>query len=163
MDWIGKAFFVLFDAISILGLWKLMKVQYRSAVAKLYGYNPLFIYLTVRGSCESINMCLMYWCFYFIFKQNGNSGLSNKLNKYLQIQSLPSHTLLFGYLLYGLWVHFRIYPIIFLPVLIAHQYHLCKKTSSSFLLAFMQLAFISGGTFLALLGIFYSLYGNKFI
>ena len=163
VDWLGKVFLVLFDILSILGLWKLMKIQYRESIVKLYAYNPLFIYLTVRGSCESINMCLMYWCFYFIFQHNGNSALHNKLNKYIQIKPLPTFSLLLGYFLYGLWVHFRIYPIIFLPALLVHQYHMSKKTSQSFLLNFIQLALVSGAAFLTLFFIFFSLYGHQFI
>jgi hypothetical protein len=27
------------------------KIQHANFVAQLYGYNPLFLYLTVRGSC----------------------------------------------------------------------------------------------------------------
>lgn len=108
-------------------------------------------------------MCLMYWCFYFIFKQNGNSGLQNKFNKYIKIKPQFSLSLIFGYVLYGLWVHFRLYPIVFLPILIAHQYHLSKKSSTSFILNFMYLAFVSGATFLVLLGVFFQLYGQNFI
>jgi phosphatidylinositol glycan class M len=44
-------------------------------VAKLYGYNPLFIYLTVRGSCESIAMALMYAFWYFYFGNNSSGNL----------------------------------------------------------------------------------------
>lgn len=114
----GKIFFVFFDVLAIIGLWKLMKPQYRSGITKLYAYNPLFVYLTVRGSCESLSMALMYWCFYFIFRHNGNSGLENIFNKSIKIFERNSLSCMLGYILYGLWVHIRIYPIIFLPVLI---------------------------------------------
>ena len=85
VEWAGKIVFVLFDLVAIVGLWVLMKPQYQSAITKLYAYNPLFIYLTVRGSCESISMALMYWTCYFIFKHNGNSALENRLSRYTKI------------------------------------------------------------------------------
>jgi hypothetical protein len=59
---IGKLLFVIFDTIAVYFLWKIIaknksskennkNIQHANFVAKLYGFNPLFIYLTVRGSC----------------------------------------------------------------------------------------------------------------
>ena len=70
----------------------------------------------------------MYWCFYFIFRQNGNCGLENRLTQFINISSGYGLKTILGYSLYGLWVHFRIYPIIFLPILIVNEYYLSKKT-----------------------------------
>lgn len=116
VEWAGKLFFVGFDVLAMIGLGKLMKPQYRNAVVNLYAYNPLFIELTVRGSCESITLALMFWSFYYIFGHNGNVNFkrdskaepNDRRNSYI------------GYILYGLWVHFRIYPIFFLPILLIH-------------------------------------------
>lgn len=45
------------------------KVAERNAgiAIKMYAYNPLFIALTVRGSCESITLALMYGFWYYYF------------------------------------------------------------------------------------------------
>jgi hypothetical protein len=59
---IGKLLFVILDTIAVYFLWKIIaknesskennkNIQHANFVAKLYGFNPLFIYLTVRGSC----------------------------------------------------------------------------------------------------------------
>jgi hypothetical protein len=63
---IGKLIFVLFDLMAIWILWKIInktnnklndeennnnQISQANFVAKLYGFNPLFVYLTVRGSC----------------------------------------------------------------------------------------------------------------
>lgn len=71
-EYAGKMIFVLFDVLALVGLFCINKPENRSSIMKLYAYNPLFIYLTVRGSCESIAVCLMIWCFYFIFADRGN-------------------------------------------------------------------------------------------
>lgn len=93
-------------------------------VLKMYAYNPLFIALTVRGSCESITLALMYafWYCYFGGQANGNqSGLQAITHKVTVRQ--PDWRLRWAsYFLYGLWVHFRVYPIVLLPLLLAHEY-----------------------------------------
>jgi hypothetical protein len=86
---IGKILFALFDVVAIGFLYgilsrynnpKFEKTSFHNAsrAAKLYAYNPLFIYLTVRGSCESITLALMYAFWYYLFggEASGNqSGL----------------------------------------------------------------------------------------
>jgi hypothetical protein len=55
-------------------------------ILKLYSYNPLFIYLTVRGSIESITLALMYafWYYFFTGEINGNQScfqiITNKIS-----------------------------------------------------------------------------------
>ena len=91
----GKYVFVLFDAIAMLLISKI----FRNSLAPLlcYGLNPILIYITVRGSCESIGCCLMFLL--VLFQQQ------KKL-------------LLVG-IVYGFWVHLRVYPSIFgLPFLL---------------------------------------------
>jgi len=50
-EYAGKIIFVLFDLISMVGLVVLSRASNGTTLVKLYGFNPLFIYLTVRGSC----------------------------------------------------------------------------------------------------------------
>lgn len=113
----GKLIFVLFDVIAMLGLVVFARQAHKINFLKLYGFNPLFIYLTVRGSCESINMALMFWTLGFIFSSNGNVCLGHFAEK--KLEDRRRNTWL-GYILYGLWVHFRVYPIIFLPIILIH-------------------------------------------
>jgi phosphatidylinositol glycan class M len=63
----GKIAFVLFDVLAMIALVYMNRQSHKIAILKLYAYNPLFIYLTARGSCESISLALMFWSFYFIF------------------------------------------------------------------------------------------------
>lgn len=75
---IGKVFFALFDVVAMYFLVAIFKKSknytYAGLAVKLYAYNPLFIALTVRGSCESITLALMYafWFCYFGGETNGN-------------------------------------------------------------------------------------------
>jgi hypothetical protein len=65
-------------------------------------------------------MALMYafWYFWYGDQASGNQTPNQiKDNRIEEIQ--PSKIKLYAaYLLYGLWVHMRIYPIVFLPMLL---------------------------------------------
>ena len=51
-EYAGKIFLVLGDLAAICFLWAIFKGKnFQSAITKIYAYNPIFIYLTVRGSC----------------------------------------------------------------------------------------------------------------
>lgn len=65
----------------MIGFAVVTKKQYRTAVVSLYAINPLFIYLTVRGSCESVSVALMVWVFCFLFERNGNTVFDDAINK----------------------------------------------------------------------------------
>ena len=66
--------------------------------------------------------------------------------------------------MYGLWVHFRVYPIILLPILLIHEYKLSKQQSNtSFLIKFIKISIFSGTPFILLLLYFYRLYGYPFL
>ena len=96
---IGKLSFVGFDVIAMVFLWgiigkgltekdhnsadesteyskeELKQISRTNFITKLYGYNPLLIYLTVRGSCESISLAFMYMFWFFFF---GKVSTKNK-------------------------------------------------------------------------------------
>jgi len=93
---IGKICLALFDFIAVGFLYATLsrynnknfeKTSLFNATfaAKLYAYNPLFIYLTVRGSCESISLALMYAFWYYLYggEASGNQStvqlLTNKV------------------------------------------------------------------------------------
>ena len=131
----------------------------------MYAYNPLFIALTVRGSCESITLALMYafWYFYFGAEANGSqAGLLSISNKIADSQ--PNWKMKWvSYLVYGLWVHVRVYPIILLPLLLAQEYQTKGKSWSRVMKLFLELGVGAGGVFLGLGSLFYYLYGSKFL
>jgi hypothetical protein len=128
---VGKVIFAVFDVLAMAFLYLIVKRSDHSKkiadknagiAVKLYAYNPLFVALTVRGSCESITLALMYafWYYYFGGETTGNQAglhtISNKIN-----ESQPKTTARWlSYLIYGLWVHVRVYPIILLPLLLVH-------------------------------------------
>jgi phosphatidylinositol glycan class M len=71
---------------------------------------------------------------------------------------------IYAYVLYGMWVHFRAYPIIFLPLILVYEYrHFLNGSKSKFVGTFMKIGLIAGGLFIFLLVLFYSLYGEDFI
>lgn len=91
----GKYLFVLFDAIAMVLLAKIFRRG--AAPVVWYALNPILIYITVRGSCESIGCCLMFL---------------------LALLQQRRRLFLVG-VVYGFWVHLRVYPIIFaLPFLL---------------------------------------------
>ena len=64
-------------------------------------------------------MALMFWTWKLIFNTNGNVVFDNSVNKKINVGERPKKWL--GYCLFGLWVHFRVYPIIFLPIILMHE------------------------------------------
>lgn len=101
----------------------------------------------------------MFWCFGLIFSNNGSIIFDDILNKKVTITDNRKFAWL-GYVLYGIWVHFRVYPIIFLPLLLVHEYKLCERTKQKFIIKFITISVLSGGTFLGLLAMFYLKYGQ---
>lgn len=67
VDYAGKLFFVAFDVLAMVSLALIASRNHQGPIVALYSLNPMFIYLTVRGSCESITLALMFLCFYFVF------------------------------------------------------------------------------------------------
>jgi hypothetical protein len=91
-------------------------------MVKLYAYNPLFIALTVRGSCESITLALMYafWYYYFGDEATGNQSCLQVINNKIKATQPNWRLRWLSYFIFGFWVHVRIYPIILLPLLLYH-------------------------------------------
>lgn len=131
-------------------------------ILKLYSYNPLFIYLTVRGSIESITLALMYafWYYFFTGEINGNQSCFQIITNKISTQQ-PKRWI--SYIIFGLWVHLRVYPIILVPLIVCYQYESNNKNFKIALRKFIQMGLLSGGVFVALGGLFYSIYGYSFI
>ena len=166
---IGKLILALFDFLATALLYQVAArhpqpktgVKNGKLSAKVYAYNPLFIYLTVRGSCESITMALMYGflSLYWGGKAYGNHPvIQMHANKVYEHQPCPWRRRA-SYALFGLLVHFRLFPIVLVPLLLMHQYHLAQRKKLVLIASLFELGVIAGGVFLALGAFFYSLYG----
>lgn len=69
-----------------------------------------------------------------------------------------------SYIIYGLWVHFRVFPIILLPMLIMYEFHSVKQNRWRHLIKYiLEFGLISGGVFIGLSVYFYILYGYDFL
>ena len=104
---------------------------------KLYGFNPLFVYLTARGSIESINSVFLLGV-YVLLKGKQRNVVAG--------------------IVYGLWVHFRVYPVIFGVTILIYISDKFKNWRNIF-----KFLFGAGVTFLAISAIFYHLYGYDFL
>src|SRR5699024_656106 len=91
----GKILFSLFDIVCGLILFKILPkhLNPKPYIIFLWLYNPLSQIISTRGSCESIICTLVL----------------------LVIYCVEAKRYLLGGLLYGLAIHFKIYPIIFAP------------------------------------------------
>jgi len=84
--------------------------------------NPFLVYLSIRGSCEGITISIAYAFLYFYFggSAHGNmSAIERKKQGIVDLQPCRIRRYV-SYALYGLLVHFRVFPIIFLPMLIMY-------------------------------------------
>ena len=104
---------------------------------KIYGFNPVFIYLTARGSIESINS-VYYLLSYLLLKNKKTNFIAG--------------------IVYGVWVHFRVYPVIFgisIIIYISNKFRNWGNIS--------KFLFGAGVSFLAISALFYSMYGMEFL
>lgn len=128
--------------------------------------NPFLIYICIRGSCEGITMILAasFWYFYFGTKSHGNITPQERIEKGLIERQPKKIKKYISYVIFGLWVHFRVYPVIFVPMLIMHEYHSVKENKLKHAIKFaLEFGLISGGVFLGLAIYFYHLYGYDFL
>lgn len=68
-----------------------------------------------------------------------------------------------SYIIYGIWVHLRVYPIILLPLLLMHEYYTYGSSIKTLLKQTVQIGLIGGGVFIILGVIFYLKYGYDFL
>ena len=171
---IGKIILALFDVFAIGLVYyvnsrnenEIIGTNYGMLSAKIYAFNPLFIYLTVRGSCESITLCLLYafWSLYWGGKADGHKSILEMRAKRVDQHQPSVQKRWASYAIFGLLVHFRIYPILFVPFILAHQYHLSHTNKVSALIkGFFEISLVAGGVFLGLGLLFYSWYGRQFV
>ena len=111
-----------------------------------------------------MTLATSFWYFYFSGKTHGNITPEERREKGLTERQPDKVKKYISYIIFGLWVHFRVYPIIFVPMLIMHEYHSVKKNKFMHALKFtLEFGLVSGGVFLALGAFFYYLYGYDFL
>ena len=111
-------------------------------------------------------MALMYAFWYFYFGNNSSGNLIPDQIKDKKIQEFQPNTMhrIYAYIIYGLWVHYRVYPIIFLPLILVYEYRSCiNQNRTKLIKRFVSMGVFAGGIFVFLLLAFYSLYGQQFL
>ena len=116
-------------------------------------YNPITVGMSTRGSNDNIIALLVYASLYFLLKR----------------------WYVVGGLVYGLSVHFKIYPIIYcIPfyffidcdrksIIDGKKSLFDLLTTNFFTRNRLVFTFVSATTFLSLTGLFYHIYGYQFI
>lgn len=149
----GKIIFCLFDILCYNLVSKLLVSTCSEGVPSLWSLNPVSISLCIRGSSDSISNYFMFLLLYF-FKR-----------KQLFIAGL----------IYGFLLHFRIYPIIYLPSFTwslllsappsnnkSNALILLLKNAKANASDFLQFIIITSISFASLCGICCITYGQKY-
>lgn len=141
----GKFIFIAFDAcISLIIqkylIFKKVSMSQIKFSLLLWCFNPLSINISSRGNADSI-ICFLVLIFLYNLQQN---------------------KIVLSGLLFGLSVHFKIYPIIYTPTVLLWLYHTSHSTKL-FLKSSLIFSFSSFIIFCSLNLFFWKLYGNIFI
>ena len=131
----------MFDVLCALSIYRLLQQDGLSKEASLrftslWVLNPLVIHISTRGSCDSIECFLVF----------------------LTLLCLREQSYVRAAVVYGVAVHFRIYPIIYALALVLY----CYRSSGSVRIC-VRFAVVSACTFSLLFVVFYALYGSEFV
>lgn len=148
----GKAVFVVCDLITgvvLLKLLKLAKVQRNRKLifSSIWLLNPMVITISTRGSSESVLTVFVMLFIYFLLKRDVSTSA----------------------VFCGIAVHFKIYPIIYVPTALlfltpsVSAKQLLRKPSLLINEATARFALSSTITFFILGGLMYKIYGQNFI
>lgn len=143
---LGKIIFVIFDLITGFLIMKLLNqsISKKRALVleSIWLLNPMVITISTRGNAESVLCCLIMLALYYLQK-----------GRYIMAG-----------LLYGLSIHFKIYPIIYCIPMAIFIYHRTRKEGPRGQLT--ALLKIGVSTLVALLGCgwaMYKMYGYEFL
>ena len=117
-------------------------------------YNPVTVGMSTRGSNDNIIALLVFATLYFLLKKQ----------------------YVIGGLMYGLSVHFKIYPIVYsIPMyffidcdrkaILSGKKSVCSLIFNSNFVTWNRATFtlVSAGTFVSFTGLFYKIYGYEFL
>ena len=125
----GKWLLAVFDLIACFLVFKMVsriKGEHNRVgsvvLSALIFTNPFLIYLSIRGSCEGITMTLAFAFLYFYFGGDADGTMSANERKEKGITTLQPCRIrrYVSFMFFGLWVHFRVFPVILLPLLIMY-------------------------------------------
>ena len=125
----GKWVLAIFDVTACYFIYKMFasrkEQEHKNGslfMTLLINSNPFLVYLSIRGSCESITMTLAFAFLYFYFGGDSSGNMSALERRKKGIIDLQPNRIrrYIAYMIYGLWVHFRVFPIILLPMLIMY-------------------------------------------
>lgn len=141
----GKLFFSVVDILSGITIYRIFtitKIETKNALlyTSLWTLNPLVIVITTRGSADTVECYLVF----------------------LTIQFLIQGKIVMAAIIFGLSVHFKVYPIVYSLLFFLYCHQLKDRKRSNWMNAF-SFAFISGFTFIFLTWVFYWVYGITFI
>lgn len=144
-EWIhfGKVFFVLFDLITGIMIIKVLKGSCSSKkqliFASIWLLNPMVVTISTRGNAESI-ICFLLMCSIY-FLQGGQLILSG--------------------LVYGLSIHFKIYPIIYsLPIAV---YIFLNNRNNHWFCKLLKIGVSTVAGALIPTYVMYEMYGQEFL
>lgn len=150
----GKWVFCICDIIMGVAMWSLIESQNKNKkntwlYVAFWLFNPVTIVMSTRGSNDNIIATLVYVTMYYLLKK-----------EYVKAG-----------LVYGLSVHFKIYPIIYSFVF--YLYIDCDKKQilqgkisifrNFFTVNRITFTLVSAFTFIAFTGLFYMIYGYEFL
>lgn len=154
----GKVVFCVLDVLMGVFMWSLIESQNKSRkftmlYVAFWIYNPVTVGMSTRGSNDNIIALLVFASLYFLLKKSYVTA---------------------GFV-YGLSVHFKIYPIIYcIPFYffidcdrkaILSGKSLCSLIFNRHFFTKNRIVFtlVSASTFLGLTALFYQIYGYKFL
>lgn len=141
----GKVFFSIVDILSGITIYSILtttKIETKNALlyTSLWILNPLVIVITTRGSSDTVECYLVF----------------------LTIQFLIQKKIVVAAIIFGLSVHFKVYPIVYSLLFFLYCYQLKDGKRSNGMNA-LVFAFVSGFTFVLLTYAFYRFYGITFV
>lgn len=142
---LGKVLFVIFDLTCGFYIYKILtktKAKYPVHGTALWLLNPMVIAISTRGNAESIMSFLMLLCLYLFI--NKNYVISGAV--------------------YGLSIHFKIYPIIYsIPFSCYFIYEFCRSKNSKYIMNWIIFGITSILTLLGVTYLVYKKFGDEFL
>ncbi|CAI4564728.1 CEI_1a_G0029580.mRNA.1.CDS.1 [Saccharomyces cerevisiae] len=143
---LGKVIFVIFDLVTGLIIMKLLNqaISRKRALIleSIWLLNPMVITISTRGNAESVLCCLIMFTLFFLQK---------------------SRYTLAG-ILYGLSIHFKIYPIIYcIPIAIFIYYNKRNQGPRTQLTSLLNIGLSTLTTLLGCGWAMYKIYGYEFL
>ncbi|CAI8507026.1 unnamed protein product [Hanseniaspora opuntiae] len=142
---LGKVLFIIFDLLCGVCIHKILQktnTKYPVYGTALWLLNPMVIAISTRGNAESIMSLLMLLCIYLFIKK--------------------SYTL--SAFVYGLSIHFKIYPIIYsVPFSCYFLSKFIKKRQFKYIINWVLFGFVSLITLLSITYLVYTKFGDEFL